>query len=143
LRAARPDVDRDDTGLLRHLGLLLRLVKACALLAGLFLFPLIVIDKICAVFQARGTLARGHALVLALAWASAADVYCLMVLSMLANLSAVVAPSGALPWLYVSALFDDASGIDMVINETALMTACAVALSILACCLGAWQARMD
>lgn len=129
-------MDLDDIPLLRHLSLFVDVLKAAMMLAGLFLFPLMVLVKAYDFLRARPGPARWYFGLQTLAWACAADAYCLPMLAMLGNMFAHPAIGDGQAWLHLLSLFSDAAGFDLVFGEILLQAGLSATAFILSWCIG-------
>lgn len=126
----------DDIPLLRHLSLLGWVVKAGLLLAGLFLFPLLVLVKAGDAMQARSSLARAYFVLQMMGWLCAADAYCLPLLALFGNLLGDPAFGNGEMWVHLMSLFSKRRGIDLVLAEIVLQAGLSLLFFVLAWCLG-------
>lgn len=124
-------MDLDDIPVLRHLGLFVNVFKAVAMLVCLFLFPLMALVKMLDMLQARSPAARWYFALQTTGWACAALGYSLLMLAALGNCFGYPAISEGRCWPFLLALFNDASGTDLVLGEILLQSA----LSVVAFCL--------
>lgn len=121
-------MDLDDIPLPRHLALLASLLKAALLLLGLFLFPLMVLVRLCDLVLAPSRRARLHCGLQVLAWACAADAYCLLVIGMLANLCGYPGIADGRSWPHLLALLCSERGSGLVVGEVLLQAGLSLVL---------------
>jgi len=127
--------------LLRHFSFFASVLKATTMLAGLFLFPLMVLWRACALLQARPGPERWYFALQTLAWGCAADAYCLPMLAMLANLCGYPAIVDGRGWLYLFSLLSDTTGVDLLMGEIVLQAGLSAVAFILSWCIGTESAN--
>lgn len=129
-------MDCEDIPLFRHLPLLLGVLKGALLLAGLLLFPLMVLVRACGFLLAERGAARWFYGWQTIAWACAADAYCLPVLAMILNLSGYPAIAEGRGWPCLLGLISDRQGADLMVGEILLQAGLSCMTFVLSWCAG-------